>query len=479
MFPHCNALLKTLLLAVVLSGGLTTGGILTTGTIEAKPLTTRTLTHANKLPSIKLLPPSKQVSSPSTAATKKIRIQQAKSSDPNVTSQQFDLVFQQFIQQFNLADQQFGHLLAQSEQASSPNTTAAPVAAKKQKELRTHQQQILSGDLAFPIVVSISPDLDKKLSAKVNEGIRTLYQGKYQASLKIFNTLRETAEYHPVSYLYSSVVYYLILIDLKNHKYAPLLEAELKKTIKVGKKWLRKNNADDVWAQFYVGMAYALRGLFKASYNSYNKAIADAFRGLKYMRAATEKNKDFYDPFYLTGSYDYWYATYFNFFLNKYEKRRQQTKGIANIIRAFEKGTLASSFAGFGLLEIYTYENRFEQGNEITDYFQSNFPNFLNIYENTGKLYLRSKSPPEIIAFYKKWQETISKNSYHTSLSYLVSDYELANTYYQIGDQEQSKQTLATLFARKDIDSLVNSKINPDYLKDYYARSQKLFKKLN
>ncbi|BBM89102.1 hypothetical protein COTS27_00795 [Spirochaetota bacterium] len=488
MFPHRTVLLKTLLLAAVLSGGLTTGETLATKTIEAKPLTTKTLTHAHKLLPIKLLPqhadklssakslpPSKQAFSPNTAATKKIRIQQSRPSDPNVAFQQFDPTSQQF----DLASQQFGHLLAQSEQTSSPNTAVVPVAAKKQKELRTHQQKILSGDLAFPIIVSISPDLDKKLSAKVNEGMRALYDGKYEASLKIFNALRETVDYHPVSYLYSSVVYYLIFADLKNYKYAPRLEAELKQTIKVGKKWLKKNNTDDAWAQFYIGMAYGLRGLFNASYKNYNRAIADAFRGLKYMRAATEQNKDFYDPFYVTGSYDYLYATYFGFFLNKYEKRRQQDKGIADLKRAFEKGTLANSFAGLALIGVYIRENRFEQGHQVGSHFQNNFPNLLSTYENTGKLYLKSKSPPEIIAFYKKWQEAIAKNSYHTSLSYLISDYNLAATYYEMGDNKQSKETLATLFARKDIDSLVNSKMNPDYLKDYYARSQELFKKLN
>ncbi|BBM89104.1 hypothetical protein COTS27_00797 [Spirochaetota bacterium] len=465
-----SRLLKTLLSVALLSGG-------AFGT--EKPV------HTNEFRSTKPFSPPEQPSSPNTAAAQNSHTQQHRPSDSNITVQQLDfLASQQFdlaapLSQLDQLDQlgQLGHLLAQREQVSSPNTPTATT--QSQNKILTEQLKIFNGDLAFPSIVSISPDLDEKLSAKVSEGMRAVYDGNYETGLKIFNSLRETADYHPVSYVYSSVVYYLIFVDLKNYEYAARLEEELKKTIKVGKRWLRKNNSDDIWAKFYIGVAYGVRGLFHVSYDNYTKAFSDAFRGLKYMRSATEQSKDFYDSFYAIGLYDYWYATYLGLLMNKYQKRRQQTKGIADLKRAFEKGTLASSFAGLGLIEIYTYENRFEQGNEVTQYFQSNFPNFLNIYENTGKLYIKSKSPPEIIAFYKKWQESISKNPYRTSLSYLISDYNLAATYYKIGDKEQSKKILTTLFARKDIDSLVNSELNPNYVKDYYARSQELFKKLN
>lgn len=272
----------------------------------------------------------------------------------------------------------------------------------------------------------------------VDKAIEILYQKKYFDAIALCEQVIKQYPDNPMGYLGQAAVYHIIMLNYRVSLFDPQFDSLTTLTIKVGEKAI-KQYKDDANAFFVLGAAYGFRGLQRIRKGQWFGAFRDGIRGVSHLMKAHEMDKTLYDVYYGLGLYYYWKSAKAKMLTFLRLMKDEREKGIEYLMTAIEKGKFSSTEAVFALIEIYFYEDRYEDAYKAALSLKNKFAN-----DPTWN-YLTAK----ILVKLKRWDEAnkyfiillnLLENSPFKANSYLAEcHYGIARCNFKLGDRQTAR----------------------------------------
>lgn len=275
----------------------------------------------------------------------------------------------------------------------------------------------------------------------VDIAVEYFYQKKFDEAIIICENVIKSYPDNPLGYLGQAGVYHLLMLNYRINLFDSQFDSLTTLAIQTGEKVVRKHSKD-ADAFFVLGASYGFRGLHRIRRGHWLNAFYDGIKGMTNIQKAHRLDKDMYDVYYALGLYYYWKSAKANALTVLRLMKDEREKGITNLKIAVEKGKFTSLEAKFALIEIYYYEDRFEEALQECESIRYRFA------DDPTWNYLMSK----ILSKLKKWQpakdhfckllELLNAGPYK-SFSYLSEcHYGIANCAYQLHDFDTAQQEL-------------------------------------
>ncbi len=279
----------------------------------------------------------------------------------------------------------------------------------------------------------------------VDKAAELFYQKKYQEALQLSDDVIKAHPDNPLGYLGQAGIYHLLMLNYRVRLFENEFDSVTTLAIKVGEKAI-KQNKDDANAYFVLGASYGFRGLNRIRQGKWFSAFRAGLRGISHIKQAHKLDKELYDAYYALGLYYYWKSAKAKVLTFLRMMKDEREKGIEYLKIVTEKGRYSSDEAKFALIEIYYYEDRYEEALQECDELKSKFSS------DPTWVYLIAKTLEKL----KRWQP--SKN-YFTCLLELLEEfpsesygffaechYEIAKCSFEMGDYQTAVSELKLAF---------------------------------
>jgi tetratricopeptide (TPR) repeat protein len=220
----------------------------------------------------------------------------------------------------------------------------------------------------------------------IDQAVDYVYQKKYFEAIAMCDQVIRQYPDNPLGYLGAAGVYHIIMLNYRITQFEPKFDSLANQAIVIGEKALQRY-ANDANAYFALGAAYGFRGLNRIRKGEWFGAFKDGLKGVANMKKAHEMNPELHDVYYGLGLYYYWKSAKARVltFLRLMKDERQ--KGIEYLKIAMQKGRLSALEAVFALIEIYYYEDRYEEALAASLSLKEKFDQDLNWNYLTAKIY--------------------------------------------------------------------------------------------
>ena len=267
----------------------------------------------------------------------------------------------------------------------------------------------------------------------VDEAVELFYQKKFDEAMAMCDqVIREHPE-NPLGYLGQAGIYHLIMmnyrINLFDHQFDSLTTLAIKKGENAVSRFKKDANA-----YFVLGGAYGFRGLNRLRRGEWLSAFYDGLKGITYILKAHRLDKELYDVYYALGLFYYWKSVKAKILTSIKLMKDERERGIKYIKISIENGRLSSSEGKFALVEIYYYEDRYQEAlaecASLAEKFQ-NDPTWNYLMAKIhGKLNQWSAAMP----YYQKLLELLESSPYKSN-SYLAEcHYGIAKCAFETND---------------------------------------------
>lgn len=279
----------------------------------------------------------------------------------------------------------------------------------------------------------------------IDNAIDLVYQKKYFDAIAICEQVIKKYPDNPMGYLGQAGVYHIIMLNYRAGLFDTQFDSLTTLAIKTGDVAIKKYK-NDANAYFVSGAAYGFRGLNRIRKGQWFGAFRDGVRGVSALMRAHQMNKDLYDVYYGLGLYYYWKSAKAKVLTFLRLMKDEREKGIMYLKISSEKGRFSATEAVFALIEIYYYEDRYQEALEAALSLKNKFQN-----DPTWN-YLTAK----ILEKLSRWQE--SRTYFYELLKLLEASPIQANSYlaechygiakcsFEIGDYEIAKKELHIAF---------------------------------
>ncbi len=201
-----------------------------------------------------------------------------------------------------------------------------------------------------------------------------VYQNNYFDAIKICEQVIEKYPDNAMGYLGQAAVYHIITLNYRVSLFDNKFDSMTTLAIKIGNEAIKKYQNDEN-AYFVLGAAYGFRGLLRIRKGQWFGAFRDGIKGVSNLMKAHEMNKTLYDVYYGLGLYYYWKSAKAKFLTFLRLMKDEREKGVEYLKIATEKGKFSSTEAVFALIEIYYYEDRYEEALEAALSLKDKFIN--------------------------------------------------------------------------------------------------------
>ena len=275
----------------------------------------------------------------------------------------------------------------------------------------------------------------------IDKAVNLFYQKKFDEAFKICDYVIQKYPENPLGYLGAAGVYHLLMLNYRVSLYDHKFDSLTSLAIKAGEKAIKKYR-NDANAYFVLGAAYGFRGLNRIRKSEWLSAFYDGLKGISNIKKAHKLKRDLYDVYYALGLFYYWKSVKAKILTHLGMMKDEREKGIQYLKIAIEKGKLASLEGKFALIEIYYYEDRYEEALKECESLKENF------FHDPTWNYLIAK----ILGKLSKWEE--SKTYFvkllalldefpHKSFSYLAEcHYGIAKCAYEMKDYDTAREEL-------------------------------------
>ena len=275
----------------------------------------------------------------------------------------------------------------------------------------------------------------------IDNALEIFYQKKFDRAIQICDSI--IAEYpdNPLGYLGLSGVYHLLMLNYRVSYYDHKFDSVTTLAIKVGEKVVKKHR-NDAYAYFALGASYGFRGLNRIRKKQWLGAFHDGLRGISNIKKAHKLKKDLYDVYYALGLFYYWKSVKAKVLTALRLMKDEREKGIEYLKLVIEKGHLSRLEAKFALIEIYYYEDRYEEALAECKTLEEKFKedptwNYLMAKIN-GKLGHWEESKKYFYRVLKLLDEFPLKSYSY----YAECHYGIAKCLYELGDYDKAAQEL-------------------------------------
>lgn len=272
-----------------------------------------------------------------------------------------------------------------------------------------------------------------------------VYQTKYFDAIKICEQVIEKYPDNPMGYLGQAAVYHIVTLNYRVSYFDTKFDSITTLTIKIGNEAIKKYQ-DDEHAYFVLGAAYGFRGLLRIRKGQWFGAFRDGIKGVSNLMKAHEMNKTLYDVYYGLGLYYYWKSAKAKFLTFLRLMKDEREKGIEYLKIATEKGRLSATEAVFALIEIYYYEDRYQEALEAALSLKDEFINDPSWNYLTAKIFIKLKQWEQAKFYFIALLKLLEAAPF-TANSYLAEcHFGIAECNFELNDFETAKTELRQAF---------------------------------
>ena len=194
----------------------------------------------------------------------------------------------------------------------------------------------------------------------VDKAVNLVYQRKYDEAIHLSEDVIKTHPDNPMGYLGQAGIYHILMLNYRVSLFDNEFDSVTTLAIKAGEKAI-KQHKNDAKAYFVLGASYGFRGLNRIRKGKWFSAFRDGLRGMANIKKAHKLDTQLYDVYYALGLYYYWKSAKAKVLTFLRMMKDEREKGIEYLKIVAEKGRFSKDEAKFALVEIYYYEDRYEE----------------------------------------------------------------------------------------------------------------------
>ena len=230
---------------------------------------------------------------------------------------------------------------------------------------------------------------------RATEGLDHLYNMRFDEAATIFSDIDARYPSHPIGpFLKALNLWWTILLDLSDTSNDDAFYAAMEEVIDRSDRML-KSDRTNFDAFFFKGAALGFRGRLRSNRGDWFRAAMDGKRAMDYVLAVARKDPNNPDYIFGKGIYDYYAAVVedrypFTKPVMVFFPNGDRERGIAELTRTAQSGTLIQTEAAYFLLQIYyMFEQDYEKSVYYADWLRKRHPenSFFHTYE--GRVFAR------------------------------------------------------------------------------------------
>lgn len=241
------------------------------------------------------------------------------------------------------------------------------------------------------LILAQNEDFD----ARVKEGIKQIYNIKFDDAEKTFRNLIADYPNHPAGRFFLAMIdWWKILLDIDNETYDDIFFQKLEDVIFQCDQIL-KNDPENVDALFFKGGAIGFRGRLRSVRNSWLKAADDGREALPIVERAAKLDPNNLDVLLGFGIYNYYAAVIPEEFpmikpLMIFFPAGNKEEGLRQLQNTAFNGNYAKYEARYFLMTIYyRYEYNSVKAEEFAKMLVEDFPDNPSLQRWLGRIYVR------------------------------------------------------------------------------------------
>lgn len=226
-------------------------------------------------------------------------------------------------------------------------------------------------------------------------GLDHLYNMDFSEAARYFDEIDARYPKHPIGpFLHALNTWWKILLDLSDTSHDGVFYRAMDDVIDRADALLKRDR-NDFDAYFFKGAALGFRGRLRSNRGDWFRAAMDGKRAMDYVLAVARKDPDNHDYVFGKGIYDY-YASVIE---DRYPFTKpvmiffpsgDRERGLRELTRTAEHGTLIQTEAAYFLLQIYyLFEQDYEKSIYYSDWLRSRHPDNSFFHTFQGRVLAR------------------------------------------------------------------------------------------
>jgi len=279
----------------------------------------------------------------------------------------------------------------------------------------------------------------------VDKAIDLVYSKQYDDAIKMCEEVIQKYPDNPMGYLGEAAVYHFIMLNYRVSTFDSTYEHLTTLAIKHGERTIQKHE-DDAYAYFVLGAAYGFRGLNRIRKGQWFGAFKDGLKGVSNIKQAHSHDKTLYDTYFGLGLYYYWKSAKAKVLTFLRLMKDERNKGIEYLKIAIDKGRFSSQEAVFALIEIYYYEDRYEDAFNLCLSLKSRFvddPTWNYLIAKTAEKLNRSE---EAMNYFSKLLALLEESPFKANSFLAECHHGIANACFELAQYDRARQELDSAF---------------------------------
>ncbi|MFZ5517721.1 MAG: tetratricopeptide repeat protein [Candidatus Zhuqueibacterota bacterium] len=277
----------------------------------------------------------------------------------------------------------------------------------------------------------------------VDKALNLVYDQKYDEAIALCEQVIQKYPENPLGYFGHAAVYHLYMMSYRVNIFDDKFDSLAALTIEIGDRAVLKN-VKDPNAHFVLGATYGFRGLNRIRKGQWFKAFLDGVKGVSNIKQAHSLDESLWDTYFGLGLYYYWKSSKARVLTFLRMMKDEREKGIEYLKIAGEKGRFTALESKISLVEIFYYEDRYEEALAECFSIQHRFRDDPTWNYITAKTLTKLGRYSEAKQYFAHLIQLLEKAE-HQSNSYLGECFfGLAKCYFELKQYDQAKEFLVS-----------------------------------
>jgi len=277
----------------------------------------------------------------------------------------------------------------------------------------------------------------------VDKALNLVYDQKYEEAIALCEQVIRDYPENPLGYFGHAAVYHLYMMSYRVNIFDEKFDSLAALTIEIGDRTVLKNDKDPN-AHFVLGAIYGFRGLNRIRKGQWFKAFLDGVKGVSNIKKAHSLDESLWDTYFGLGLYYYWKSSKARVLTFLRMMKDEREKGIEFLKVASEKGRFTALESKISLVEIFYYEDRYEEALAECYSIQFRFRDDPTWNYITAKTLTKLGRYSEAKELFAHLLQLLDKAE-HQSNSYLGECYfSLAKCYFELKQYNQARELLGS-----------------------------------
>ena len=275
----------------------------------------------------------------------------------------------------------------------------------------------------------------------VDNAIDLVYAKKYDDAMKMCDQVIQKYPENPMGYLGQAAIYHFIMTNYRVNTFDSAYESLTSQAIKYGEQTIQKHK-DDAYAYFVLGAAYGFRGLNRIRKGQWFGAFKDGLKGVSNIKQAHAKDETLYDTYYGLGLYYYWKSAKVKVLTFLRLMKDEREKGIEYLQIATQKGRFSAHEAVFALVEIYYYEDRYQEAFDLCLSLKQRFEDDPTWSYLIAKIAEKLNRPHDALPYFSKLLTLLEESPFQANSFLAECHHGIANACFELDQYDRAREQL-------------------------------------